>query len=451
VSHETANSVLFKLLAVAGLVLLNGVFVAAELALVKIRDTQLDTLILKGNRRARIVRHLIHNLDFAISATQLGITLASLGLGVLVEPVFDALLTPVYSGLKIESETVRHTTAIITGFFVNTFLLIVVGELAPKAIAIRKTLHVALWTAQPLVWFGRVTYPFIWLLNRSAQWLLGRLGVEPARESDRHHSEEELRLLFMASQKQSVMTRLGRDIVLNALDLRHRVARDVMRPRKEIVALDTGATIAGCLDTAEKTRYSRFPLCESGDLDKTTGVVHVKDLYAMRIKARVGVDLLPVCRKLIYAAETVPLEKLLQLFLERKLHFAIVVDEYGGTVGMVTLENILEELVGQIQDEFDQEKPLLVRKDEQTWELDGTLPLHELSELVGESLREEGITTTSGWVTHRLGGFPKPGDVVALRAYELCVEETDGARVGRLKLTRRPEIADDGTASTPSI
>src|SRR6266550_1977588 len=416
---ESVESILVKLIAVGTLVVLNGFFVAAELALVKIRDTQLDTLVLKGNRRAKIARQLIGNLDAAISATQLGITLASLGLGVLVEPVFNALLAPIYSGLKVESETVRHTVAILVGFITNTFLLIVVGELAPKAIAIRKTLPVALWTAQPLVWFGRLTYPFIWLLNRSAQWLLGRLGVETAHEAERAHSEEELRLLFMATQKQSAGTHLGRDIVLNALDLRRRIVREVMRPRREIVAFDTESAIAECLDIAEKTRYSRFPLCESGDLDKTTGVVHIKDLYAMRIKARTGADLLPVCRKLIYVSETARLEKLLQVFLERKLHFAMVVDEYGGTVGMATLENILEELVGQIQDEFDQEKPLLVKTGERTWEVDGALPLHELAEVVGEALAEEGITTTSGWVTHRLGGFPKAGDVLTLGNCEL--------------------------------
>ncbi len=436
---ETVTSLLLKLLAVGALVLLNGLFVAAELAVVKIRDTQLDTLVLKGHRRAKIARQLIRNLDAAISATQLGITLASLGLGVLVEPVFHALLAPIYSALKVESETVRHTAAILVGFFTNTYLLIVVGELAPKALAIRKTLQVALWTAQPLVWFGRITYPFIWLLNRSAQWLLGQLGVEAAQESERAHSEEELRLLFMASQKRSAATHLGRDIVLNALDLRRRIVREVMRPRREIVAFDTETTIAECLDIAEKTRYSRFPLCESGDLDKTIGVVHIKDLYAARLKARSGADLRPACRKLIYVPETARLEKLLQLFLERKLHFAIVVDEYGGTVGMVTLENVLEELVGQIQDEFDQEKPLLLKKDERTWEVDGALPLHELAELIGEPLQEEGVTTTSGLVTLRLGGVPNEGDVLTLGAYELRVQTMDGTRVERLKLTRRPE------------
>ena len=438
---DAAIPILLKLLAVGGLVLLNAFFVAAELALVKIRETQLDALVLKGNRRAIIARQLVRNLDAAISATQLGITLVSLGLGVLMEPVFEALLNPIYSWLNVESETVRHTAAILVGFITNTFLLIVIGELAPKAIAIRRTLPVALWTAQPLVWFGRITYPFIWLLNHSAQWLLGRLGIENDREAERGHSEEELRLLFMASRKQIAATQLGRTIVLNALDLRRRIAREVMRPRKEIVPLNTGASIADCLDVAEKSRYSRFPLCEAGDLDQTLGVVHIKDLYAMRIKARSGSDLLPACRKLIYVPETARLEKLLQLFLERRLHFAIVVDEYGGTVGMVTLENILEELVGQIQDEFDQEKPLLIQKGEGMWEVDGTLPLPDLADVVGEPLAEEGITTTSGWVTQRLGGFPKPGDVLNLSGYDLRVEETEGMRVSRLTLTRHVPAA----------
>ena len=444
---ETVTSVLFKLLAVGVLVLVNGFFVAAELALVKIRGTQLDMLVLKGHRRAKIARQLIHNLDAAISTTQLGITLASLGLGALVEPVFAALLAPVYAWFKVDSKTVQHTVAIVVGFLTNSFLLIVVGELAPKALAIRQTLPVALWTARPLVWFSRITHPFIWLLNHSAQWLLAQFGIESTPEEERGHSEEELRLLFMASQQRVAGTALGRDIVLNALDLRRRVARQVMRPRKEIVALDTESSITECLDIAEKTRYSRFPLCESGDLDKTLGVVHIKDLYATRIKARRGMDLFPVCRKLIYVPETARLERLLQLFLERKLHFAIVVDEYGGTVGLVTLENVLEELVGQIQDEFDQEKPLLVKTDERTWEVDGTLPLHELGDVLGEPLQEEGITTTGGLVTRRLGGFPKAGDSLTLGGYELRVQEMDGTRVARLKLTRRNENGP----SAPSI
>ncbi len=425
---------LLRLLGVFGLVLVNGFFVAAELALVRIRETQVETLAAKGHRRARIARGLIQNMDATISAIQFGITLASMGLGVMVEPVFAALLRPLFQSLRVESPAVRHTVAIALGFLINAFLLIVVGELGPKSVAIRKTLSVALWTAQPLAWFARLTFPIVWLLNRSAQGLLKQFGIQSPSEAERAHSEEELRLLFAVSQRHSGATRLGRDIVLNALDLRHRVAREVMRPRQEIVGLNTEASITECLDVAEKTRYSRFPLCEGGNLDKTAGVVHFKDLFAMRIKARSGAELKPVARKIIYVPETARLEKLLQQFLERKLHFALVVDEYGGTVGMVTLENILEELVGQIQDEFDQEKPLLTSLGAREWELAGALPVHELSELVHEPLQEEGITTVSGWVTSRLGGFPKVGDVLPLGGFELRVEATEGMRVARLKL-----------------
>jgi len=434
---DAVIAILLKLLAVAALVLLNGFFVAAEFALVKIRDTQLAPLIDKGHRGAKVARRVIGNLDASLSACQLGITLASLGLGWVGEPVFAALLKPLMTWLSIDSETAQETIAFVVGFSVLTFLHITAGEQAPKWLAIQKPLQTSLWVVRPLEWFHRASYPFIWTLNQASLWLLRQLGIEPAGESEQAHSEEELRLLFAASHKQAGGSTLGRAIVLNALDLRRRVAREVMRPRREIVAFDTGATIAECLDLAERTRYSRLPLCEGGDLDKTLGVVHIKDLYAMRLKARTGADLLPVCRKIVYVPETARLEKLLQILLDRKLHLAMVVDEYGGTVGMVTLENVLEELVGQIQDEFDQEQPLLVKKDERTWDVDGALPLHELEELVREPLQVEGITTTSGWVTHRLGGFAKVGDRLTLKQYDLRVEGMDGLRVSRLTLTRK--------------
>jgi CBS domain containing-hemolysin-like protein len=428
--------VLLKVLLVLGLVLLNGFFVAAEFALIKIRETQLDMLVVKGNVRAKIARSIISNLNSYLGTTQLGITMASLGLGWAGEPVFTALLSPLLISLHVESAALRHSISFAVGFSALTFLHISAGELAPKWTAIQNPLPIALWVAQPLRWFFIASYPFNWLLNHTAQWLLRLAGIEVVSESKRIHSEEELRLLVTTSQKQSGATPFGRAIVLNALDLRRRLARQVMRPRQEIVALDTDSTIAQCLDIAEKTRYSRFPLCEEGDLDKTRGVVHIKDLYAMRLRARTGADLLPAARKLIYVPETARLENLLQLFLDRKLHLAIVVDEYGGTVGMVTLENILEELVGQIQDEFDQEKPLLVRTGDTTWEASGALPLHELEEVVGVPLLQEGITTASGWVTRRLGGFPRKGDAVPIGAYELRVEAVDGMRVARLKVSK---------------
>ena len=435
--------IILKLFLVAFLVFLNGFFVAAEFAIVKIRATQLHGLALKGNRRARMASLLLRHLDASLSATQLGITLASLGLGWVGEPVFMTLLHPVMTALHIYSPHLQHTIAFAVGFSVITFLHIVLGELAPKSLAIRKPLPTSLWIAYPLWWFYRASYPFNWALNGTALWLLKHAGIEPAEEAERAYSEEELRLLLGASRPQAKSFEMGHDLVLNAFDLRRRVARDVMRPRHEIACLDTEATIAECLDVAEKSRFSRFPLCEAGNLDKTLGIVHIKDLYAMRLRVKTGAELAPVARKLIYVPATARLEKLLRLLLERKLHFAMVVDEFGGTVGVITLENILEELVGQIQDEFDQEKPLAVRLDENTWEILGALPVHDLAELIGEPIQEqESVATTSGWFTYKLGGFPKTGDVVAIGSFELAVEEMDGPRVARLKLRRtKPEAS----------
>ena len=429
-----------KILGVLALVLANGFFVAAEYALVRIRETQLDALVVKGNKKAQVARHVLANLTSYLGATQLGVTLASLALGWIGEPVFLAILHPLFDWLGWKSGELQHTLAFLVGFSAITFLHITAGELAPKWLAIQKPLPLALWLSIPLRWFFLVSYPFSWLLNAGARWLLQQIGFSPLEESETAHSEDELRLLLTASQNQGSSTKLGRDIVLNALGLRHRLARDVMRPRHEIAGLSTELTLTECIDLAEKTRFSRFPLCEQGHIDKTLGVVHIKDLYAMRFRARTARDLLPVARKIIYVPNSARLEKVLQLLLERRVHLAIVVDEYGGTMGMITLENVLEELVGQIQDEFDQEKPLLVKTSEETWMVDGALPLRELETLTGERLAVGEVTTVSGWATAHLGGFPRAGAVLKVGAHELCLEEVDGVRVTKLVLTLHKQV-----------
>jgi CBS domain containing-hemolysin-like protein len=413
-------------------VLANAFFVAAELAFVRIRDTQLASLAAAGHRRAKKARHIVAHIDAYIGATQFGITLASLALGVLVEPVFSALLEPVFRLLQITSEHTRQTVAIGFGFVVNCFLLIIVGELVPKAIAIRRTLQTSLVVAGPLDFFYRISFPFIWVLHRSSQVVLRWLGFAGDELTD-EHSEEELRLVLAAARGSADR----RELILNALDLRHRTAREVMTPRNEINFFDAAAPIAECLALAEKTRYSRFPICADGDLDKTLGVVHIKDLYALRDRAQTATDLLPAARPLFFIPETARLDGLLQRFLNRKSHFAVVVDEFGGTVGIVTLENTIEAVVGQIQDEFDTEKSELIRLGENVWEAAGTLALHELEKIIGTVAHDENTTTASGWVTEKLGGFPKAGDLIEVGGFELRVEEMAGPRVGKLKLTRK--------------
>lgn len=435
---DAAIWIVLKILAVLALVLLNGFFVAAEFSLVRIRETQLDMLVAKRNRRAKLARHIVRNINSYLSATQLGITMVSLGLGYLGEPIFRSLLAPLFQFFGVAASAWTNTIALIFGFTVLTFLSVVAGELAPKWLTIQRPLPVALWSAYPLRWFYLAFYPFNRLLNLSARFLIKRLGIDPDSVTTGGQSEEELRLVLGSARSATG----GRNIILNALDLKNRIAREVMRPRHEITFFDTDATIAECILLAEKTRYSRFPICENGDLDRTRGVVHIKDLYVQHDKAKTGMDLAFVARKLIYVPETARLEKLLQLFLERKLHFAMVVDEFGGTLGIVTLENVLEALVGQIQDEFDSEKSELVNLGENVWEATGALALHDLEKITGEIDHDENIATASGWLTQKLGGFPKAGDTLTVGSCELKVEEMDGTRVGRLKITKRAEIGD---------
>jgi CBS domain containing-hemolysin-like protein len=435
----TVMSLTWKIIAVVALVLLNGFFVASEFALVKLRETQLQPLIRAGNRRARMTKHLVSHLDAYLSAAQLGITLASLGLGWVGEPVFEALLEPVFHWFHVDSVSLRKSLSFAVGFSIITFLHIVAGEMAPKSLAIRQPLSTGLWIAYPFHWFYVAMKPFILMLNGSSLMLLRWFGIEEASEHESAHSEEELRLLFAESQRRAGGSALGREIVVNALDLRRRVVRDVMRPRQDITLLSTDAPMNECIEVVESTRYSRFPLCEAGDIDRSLAAVHIKDLYALRNKARTGRDLLAAARKLIYVPETARLERLLQMFLKQKLHMALVVDEYGGTQGLVTLENILEELVGQIQDEFDQEKPLLVPMGPNLWEASGLLPLHELEEVVGQRIESEDLTTVSGYMTQQLGGFPRAGDTLMVGDWRLRVEATDGIRVARLRLLRLPK------------
>lgn len=438
---ELAFEILLKFLAVGVLVLLNGFFVAAEFALVKLRATQLSSLIEEGHRRAKMAEHLLTHLDAYLSAAQLGITLASLGLGWIGEPIFFTLLEPVFDWIGLDEhrhEAIRHSIAFGIGFTFITFLHIVVGEMAPKSLAIRKPLGTAIWVAYPFHWFYVTMKPFILALNHSALWMLRLVGIEAADGHDTEHSEEELRLLIESAHPSGGKRDLGREIILSAMDLRERVAREVMKPRQEIVVLDTKMPMEECLNFVTNSQYSRYPLCVEGEVDRAIGVVHIRDIISQRNQAREAGDLAPLSRKIIYVPPTARLEKLLELFIERKLHMAMVVDEFGGTEGLVTLENVLEELVGQIQDEFDQEQPLVTQLDENTWELNGDFPLHELEELVDEEFEEEEISTTSGYFTHRLGSFPGIGDEIEIGDFRLRVLELDGPTVDKLRLERKP-------------
>jgi len=425
------------------LVALNGFFVAAEFALVKIRESQIKPLIDEGNRKALMTRRVLEHLDASLSACQLGITLASLALGWVGEPVFAALLEPVMESMHIESEGLKHSLSFLFGFSVITFLHITAGEQAPKLLAIQKPLPTSLWIAKPLWWFSKLSYPFIWGLNEASNKMLRWVGVEAVSEHELSHSEEELRMLIADTHRQQGGTLLEREIVFNAMELRQRLVREVMQPRPEIVFLSTDMTMEQCLEVMDRERYSRYPLCLDANPDQAIGVVHFKDVHVSRDRLLQAGDLKQISRKIIHLSETARLEKALQLFLRHKLHLGMVVDEYGTTVGMITLEDILEELVGEIQDEFDQEVPMIITHQGGSFDVMGQCPLHDLSEILGTEVQEEGINTVSGWLTQQLGSFPKVGDEVLRHGFRWQVVKISGHLIERLRLEPVAEPTDD--------
>ncbi len=444
--------IVFQLILALALAALNGFFVAAEFAIVKVRSTQLEALASGGDDRAKIGLKIISKLDAYLSATQLGITLASLALGWVGHPVFERLLDPLMDFIGVENEKIRHTSSFIVGFSLFTYLHIVVGELAPKSLAIQYPAPTSLWVARPLDWFYRVSYFFIETLNQSALWILKRLGVEPISEGEMGHSEEELRMLIAQSYRSSEeRSAVGREILLNTFDLGRRSVRDVMVPRKEIVYLSQDQSLEEWRAIALKTKRSRFPLCGAGGIDDTLGVIHFKDLFAQNEfrteKARntFKAKLIRQVRPLIYIPETSRLESLLKLFLNRKSHLALAVDEYGETAGAVTMEDILEELVGQIQDEFDHsEQPMFLQIGPGKWRVSGLCPVETLATTVGRpELIEEDYQTVNGLIIHLIGGIPTKGSTLNFGAYKITVEGIRSRRVESLILERQSDAASE--------
>ena len=426
-----------KLAAIAALVALNGFFVACEFAIIKVRASQLEELAEEGNSGARFAKYVRTHLDAYLSATQLGITLASLALGWLGEEFFVEILQPFFALVHITSHALVTSVSIALAFVGITFLHIVFGELGPKYTAISNPLSVALRLVRPLGVFYFLFKPAIWILNKSSNFILRSiLRREPVPATELAHSEEELRLILDQSAKSAEVTPLGRELVFNVLDLRDRVVRDIMTPRGEIVYLDLEDDFETNVKKAIHSRHTRFPLCRE-NLDNTVGLIHIKDLLLMMRDPQP--DLLKIKRDLIPLPEMMLLEKLLKMFLSKHAHLAMVVDEFGGTVGMVTLENVLEELVGDIQDEFDVEKEEFRKVNENELVVAGSLGLYELNDATGLELESADVSTIGGYVTHLLGHLPKQGEQVKIDGYLVTVSQTDGRRVGQLHFRKMSE------------
>ncbi|HEY3492987.1 MAG TPA: hemolysin family protein [Solirubrobacterales bacterium] len=412
------------------LVFLNGFFVAAEFALVKVRPTQIEPHAATGSRRAGVAKHMVRHLDAYLSATQLGITLASLALGWIGEPAFAWIIEPVVRPFTGDNPALLHSAALTASFLVITILHIVLGELAPKSIAIRKSEGTALFVALPLFLFYKITYPAIWLLNHTANFLLKLVGIAPVSESEIAHDEEELRLL-LGSSDSSHLSLQKRELLDNIFELSHRVARQIMLPRQDVVYLSTTRPIAENLRLARRSGHTRFPLCE-GDLDHVIGVIHIKDLFR---RERPVTALQEVAREIAFVPETLELDRLLKRMRTERFHLAAVIDEYGGVSGVVTLEDVIEEIVGQISDEFDVDKPEIDKVGEGIYEVSGGMLVEDLEDELGIELSDRDEDTMGGVVLSELGRNPAVGDRVEVGSFTIEVLEVHLNRVNKVRIT----------------
>jgi CBS domain containing-hemolysin-like protein len=415
------------------LVLLNGFFVAAEFGLAKVRPTQVEPQAQRGDKRAKVAAHMLRQLDAYLSATQLGITLASIALGWVGEPAFAWLVEPLVTRLPGASAALVHSISLTLSFGAVSVLHIVFGELVPKSIAIRAPQATSLWTALPLYLFYWIAFPAIWLLNKTANGILRLIGLQPASEHEIAHSEEEVRIL-LASRQGARLDEPKRALLTNVFELFERFARQVMVPRSDVVYLSTSRAPAENLAAARQSGHTRFPLCD-GDLDRIVGVVHIKDLFRA---PEPPADLRRIARPVKFVPETITLDRLLARMRAERLHLAAVLDEYGGVSGIVTLENVIEEIVGPIQDEFDVEKPELVDRGEGVYQVSGAMLVVDLEDELGLEFSDRDEDTVAGVVLSEIGRRPRVGDRVAVAGLGFEVLEVQGNRIRTLRLTVPP-------------
>ena len=418
------------------LVLLNGFFVAAEFAIVKLRRTQAEELARTHGLRGRVLRTVRTHLDAYLSACQLGITLASLGLGWIGEPAFARLVEPVLAHAGVTDPTVVRSVAFAIAFALISFLHIVVGELAPKSLAIRRAETVSLNTALPLYVFYWVMYPFIHLLNGAANIILRGLGIELASEGDEAHSISELRTVLRASHRHGELGAIETQILTRGLDLGDLVVGDVMRPLADLVWIGLDATIDEVLSEIRSSRFTRYPVRDPETL-KFVGLLHIKDLLTASERLRDIRDLRPYLRKLPHVDEHQRLESALVAFRRGDPHFAIVTGTLGTEIGFLTFENAVEALFGPVEDEFSKTSPAWQRAEDGSVTGAGSLSLLSLEEALGVSTPEVDANSVGGLVTETLGRIPVAGERIAFPSFEVEVLSTDGPRIDRVRVSPR--------------
>ena len=436
--------IVFNVFAILFLVAMNGFFVASEFSIVKIRPSRLDTMIKEGVASAEAAKEVTEHLDAYLSVTQLGITIASLGIGWIGEPTVVALFKPVFELIGLP-ENVEHTIAFFLGFSIMTALHIVLGELVPKSLSIQKTEQIVLFGAKPLIFFDKIFYPAVWFMNHVANWVLSLFGVEAASETEEAHNEEEIRLLMEESHKHGYIDKSELTYLDNVFEFSDRRAGEIMVPRTDMVCLYLEDSFEENVRVAVKEKMTRYPVCDE-DKDHVVGVVHVIDM--LQVMQNGGkADLRKVMRAPIIVQESMEISKLLRMLQKRRAQMAILADEYGGTAGIVTMEDILEEIVGEIQDEFDDERNEIIELGEKTYSVDGVVLLEQINDLfeLQMDIEDVDVDTVGGWVASKVEYPARVGKQVVTEGAIFTIEEMDKVRVTRvhIEVLHVPETAHD--------
>ncbi|MEM1503116.1 hemolysin family protein [Domibacillus sp. 8LH] len=388
-----------NLLGIALLIALTAFFVAAEFAIVKMRASRVDQLVAEGKPGAMAAKRVTTHLDEYLSACQFGITITALGLGWIGEPTVEKLLHPLFERFELAS-SLAAVLSFILAFTIVTFLHVVVGELAPKTVAIQKAEEVTLALAVPLIWFYRIMYPFIWTLNGSARFVTGLFGLKMASEHDEVHTEEEWRMLLSESYKSGEINQTELKYVNNIFEFDERLAKEIMVPRTEMVSLSIDDTLDDVLAIIREEKYTRYPVID-GDKDNVIGMVNFKEILSVAVKGKPLPKVQPLrqfVKPVIRVFENMLIHDLLVKMQKERTHMAILIDEYGGTSGLVTVEDILEEIVGEIRDEYDTDEIPEVRKvNDSHYLFSAKVLISEVNALLGTELNDEDVDTLGGW------------------------------------------------------
>lgn len=431
------GSNLFLIVVALILVLLNGFFVAAEFGLVKLRQTRVKAIAKANGWRGRILAKVHQDLEAYLSACQLGITLASLGLGWVGEPAFADLLTPILTALGIDNERVIHATAFFAAFFIISYLHIVVGELAPKSMAIRLSERVGLWTAPPLYAFYWAMYPAIWVLNHSANWVLRKVSLDVAHGHDSHYSAEELKVILRSSRADQGFSQDEWRVLAQALDFRDLEVADLMRPFQEAVTLNEDLPLEESLEKIAQHRYSRYPYLDADGHIK--GVVHLKDVFIALQKLPVLETLDKLVRPAPVVSPRLPATELFRRFRQGAPHFAVVAFADGHPLGYVTLDNLLGALVGEIRDEFRQAQNEWSKLDDGSLFGKGSLPIFTLERALGIDIDEAGVDSIGGLIMQQLGDIPEEGQRIQFPQFDAVVKKMNGPRIVLVRVIPRSE------------